>query len=52
MSRVKKLITVKTRISPAEHEQLRDEAQEQDRSIASILRQIIREKLATKGATR
>jgi hypothetical protein len=45
-----KLVTVKTRISPAEHAQLRDEAQEQDRSIASILRTLIREKLATKEA--
>ena len=48
---VGKLVTVKTRVSPAEHALLTEKAVEQDRSIASLLRQIIREKLATKEET-
>ena len=51
MGHVGKLVTVKTRVSPAEHALLTEKAVEQDRSIASLLRQIIREKLATKEET-
>ncbi len=45
-----KLVTVKTRVAQAEHDALVAQAREQDRSIASLLRQMIREKLAKEAA--
>lgn len=43
-----KLVTIKTRVTQSEAEQLTERAQAQDRSLASLLRQIIREKLSKK----
>lgn len=45
-----KLVTIKTRVTQTEAEQLTERAHSEDRSLASLLRQIIREKLATKEA--
>ena len=50
MGHVSKLVTIKTRITQAEAEQLTERAQSEDRSLASLLRQIIREKLSNKEA--
>ena len=44
---VSKLVTIKTRVTQTEAEQLTERAQSEDRSLASLLRQIIREKLSS-----
>jgi DNA-directed RNA polymerase subunit L len=46
-----KLVTIKTRVTQTEAQQLTERAQSEDRSLASLLRQIIREKLSTKEAS-
>jgi hypothetical protein len=47
---VSKLVTIKTRVTQTEAEQLTERARLEDRSLASLLRQIVREKLSNKEA--
>jgi hypothetical protein len=50
VAQVSKLVTIKTRVTQTEAEQLSERARSEDRSLASLLRNIIRETLSNKEA--